>query len=78
MPRDVRLGEALEAKEKADEEFAQSKEDGLNYLLGVIHEAEEEEKSNASALTNISVNSYKPNFNSRKPFAATLRLLRRR
>lgn len=36
--------EALEAKKKADEEFAQSKEDGLNYLLGVIHEAEEEEK----------------------------------
>lgn len=36
--------EALEAKRKADEEFAQSKEDGLNYLLGVIHEAEEEEK----------------------------------
>lgn len=36
--------EALEAKKKADDEFAQSKEDGLNYLLGVIHEAEEEEK----------------------------------
>lgn len=36
--------EALEAKRKADEEFEQSKEDGLNYLLGVIHEAEEEEK----------------------------------
>ena len=40
-----RLGEALEAQKKGpDEEFAQSKEDGLNYLLEVIHEAEEEEK----------------------------------
>lgn len=36
--------EALEAKKKADEDFAKSKEDGLNYLLKVIHESEEEEK----------------------------------
>lgn len=36
--------EAQEAKKKADEDFEQSKEDSLNYLLRVIHEAEEEEK----------------------------------
>ncbi|MCM1142002.1 MAG: hypothetical protein NC453_25820, partial [Muribaculum sp.] len=36
--------EALEAKKKADEEFETHKEDSLNYLLSVIHEAEEEEK----------------------------------
>lgn len=36
--------EALEAKKKADEDFEINKEDSLNYLLGVIHDAEEEEK----------------------------------
>lgn len=36
--------EALEAKKKADQDFETSKEDSLNYLLGVIHESEEEEK----------------------------------
>lgn len=36
--------EALDAKKKADEEFEAHKEDSLNYLLGVIHAAEEEEK----------------------------------
>ncbi len=36
--------EALEAKKKADEAFAKTKEDSLNYLLRVIHESEEEEK----------------------------------
>lgn len=36
--------EALEAKKKADKDFEQAKEDSLNYLLSVIHEAEEEEK----------------------------------
>lgn len=36
--------DALEAKKKADEDFESSKEDSLNYLLGVIHESEEEEK----------------------------------
>ena len=36
--------EALEAKKKADEDFEVNKEDSLNYLLGVIHDAEEEEK----------------------------------
>lgn len=35
---------AVEAKKKADEDFEASKEDSLNYLLGVIHDAEEEEK----------------------------------
>lgn len=36
--------EALDAKKKADEEFETHKEDSLNYLLGVIHASEEEEK----------------------------------
>lgn len=36
--------EALDAKKKADEEFEAHKEDSLNYLLGVIHASEEEEK----------------------------------
>lgn len=36
--------EALDAKKKADEDFEVNKEDSLNYLLGVIHDAEEEEK----------------------------------
>lgn len=36
--------DALEAKKKADEEFERHKEDSLNYLLKVIHQAEEEEK----------------------------------
>ncbi len=36
--------EALDAKRKADEEFEAHKEDSLNYLLGVIHASEEEEK----------------------------------
>lgn len=36
--------EALEAKKKADEDFEINKEDSLNYLLGVIHDSEEEEK----------------------------------
>lgn len=36
--------DALEAKKRADEEFEAHKEDSLNYLLKVIHEAEEEEK----------------------------------
>lgn len=35
---------AVDAKKKADEDFEQSKEDGLNYLLKVIHDSEEEEK----------------------------------
>ena len=36
--------EALDAKKKADEEYEAHKEDSLNYLLGVIHASEEEEK----------------------------------
>lgn len=36
--------EALESKKKADEDFEVHKEDSLNYLLDVIHDAEEEEK----------------------------------
>lgn len=36
--------DALEAKKKADADFEANKEDSLNYLLGVIHDAEEEEK----------------------------------
>lgn len=36
--------EAVEAKKQADEDFNQSKEDALNYLNKIIHEAEEAEK----------------------------------
>lgn len=36
--------EALDAKRKAMADFETAQEDGLNYLLGVIHDAEEEEK----------------------------------
>ncbi len=36
--------EAIEAKKKADADFEANKEDSLNYLLGIIHDAEEDEK----------------------------------
>lgn len=36
--------EAVDAKKKADEDFEKQKEDSLNYLLGIIHASEEEEK----------------------------------
>lgn len=64
--------EALEAKKKADEEFETHKEDSLNYLLGVIHASEEEEKKQRLGTYEYKRQLIKAELEQQKAIAATL------